>query len=362
MEDHATRRWLWLGGGLFTVGAVYVLRGVLFPLMLAFVIAYALDPVVDWLERKRVPRALGAALAMLLLVSFVTLVIAVAAPLFIEELRDAARDLPSQLESLQKQLEPWVYQRFKTKLPHSFADWLKWSKELTERMQGQSAGGGLSLVSQAVFGTLGYVAAFVSALIIPVFALYLLIDFDSIVTRAATLVPRRWSSAVGETCSEIHTMLGGYLRGQLTANIVLAVLYATGLQWVDIRLALPIGILTGMLAFVPYVGFSLGLVLAMAMAVLDAQHPSRVLGVLGVMLGVQLLDGMVITPRIVGRSVGLSPLEVLLALAIAGTLFGFVGVLFAVPLGAITKIVVRRLVAAYLASTFYSRTTGSNQG
>ncbi len=358
MEDHGTRRWIWLGGGLATVGAIYVLRGVLFPLMLAFVIAYALDPVVDWLERKRVPRALGAALVMLLLVSFVTLVIAVAAPLFIEELRDASRDLPSQLEALQKQLEPWAYQRFKIKLPHSTADWLKWSKELTERMQGQPSGG-LSFVSQAVFGTLGYVAALVSALIIPVFALYLLIDFDSIVARAAKLVPRRWSQPVGETCAEIHTMLGGYLRGQLTANLVLSVLYAAGLQWVDIRLALPIGVLTGMLAFVPYVGFSLGLVLAAAMALLDAQHPSRVLGVLGVMLGVQLLDGMVITPRIVGRSVGLSPLEVLLALATAGTLFGFVGVLFAVPLGAITKIVVRRLVAAYVGSSFYSQAPGS---
>ncbi len=353
MEDHATRRWVWLGSGLLAAGAVYLLRGVLFPLMFAFVIAYALDPIVDWLERRRVPRAFGAAVVMLVLVAGVTMVLAVAIPLFIEELRDASRDLPSQLETLQKQFEPWVNARFKTKLPHTFADWVKWTRELIERMQGQPSAGGLSLVSSAVFGTLGYVAALAGALIIPVFALYLLIDFDSIVARSATLVPRRWSTPVSETFAEIHTMLGGYLRGQLTANLVLAVLYAAGLRWVDIRLAVPIGVLTGMLAFVPYVGFGLGVLLATAMAVLDMQHPGRVLGVLGVMLGVQLLDGLVITPRIVGRSVGLSALEVLLALAVAGTLFGFVGVLFAVPLGAITKIVVRRLVTAYLGSGFY---------
>jgi phosphoribosylaminoimidazole-succinocarboxamide synthase len=288
------------------------------------------------------------------------MVLAVAVPLFIEELREASRDLPAQLEALQKQFEPWVTARFKTKLPHTFADWMKWARELIERMQGQPSGGGLSVLSSAIFGTLGYVAALVSALIIPVFALYLLIDFDSIVARAGTLVPRRWSQPVGETFAEIHTMLGGYLRGQLTANLVLATLYASGLRWVDIRLAVPIGVLTGMLAFVPYVGFGLGLVLAMAMALLDIQHAGRVLGVLGVMLGVQLLDGMVITPRIVGRSVGLSALEVLLALSVAGTLFGFVGVLFAVPLGAITKIIVRRLIASYLGSGFYNRASSEN--
>jgi predicted PurR-regulated permease PerM len=154
---------------------------------------------------------------------------------------------------------------------------------------------------------------------------------------------------------QVHKTLGGYVRGQLTANIVLGALYASGLRFVDIRLAVPIGVLTGMLAFVPYIGFGCGLLLALSMATLDWQGPGRLLGVLAVMLGVQVLDGLVVTPRIVGRSVGLAPLEVLLTMMAAGTLFGFLGVLLAVPLGAVVKILVTRALKAYLDSDFYAR-------
>src|SRR5258708_21196016 len=130
-----------------------------------------------------------------------------------------------------------------------------------------------------------------------------------------------------------------------------------GLRFVDIRLAVAIGVLTGMLAFVPYLGFGCGLLVALSMATLDWQGPGRLLGVLAVMLGVQVLDGLVVTPRIVGRSVGLAPLEVLLTMMAAGTLFGFLGVLLAVPPAALVKILVQRVVKAYLGSDFYGRGT-----
>jgi predicted PurR-regulated permease PerM len=108
-----------------------------------------------------------------------------------------------------------------------------------------------------------------------------------------------------------------------------------------------------MLAFVPYIGFGCGLFLSLSMATLDWQGPGRLLGVLAVMLGVQVLDGLVVTPRIVGRSVGLAPIEVLLTMMAAGTLFGFLGVVLAVPLGAVVKILIRRTLKAYLSSDFY---------
>jgi predicted PurR-regulated permease PerM len=213
----------------------------------------------------------------------------------------------------------------------------------------------VSAASVALFGTLSYVAVILSALIVPVFALYLLIDFDRIVERTGELVPRRWYPQAAEVARQIHKTLGGYVRGQLTANIVLGALYATGLRFVDIRLAVPIGVVTGMLAFVPYIGFGCGLMLALSMATLDWQGPGRLVGVVAVMLGVQVLDGLVVTPRIVGRSVGRAPLEVLLTMMAAGTLFGFLGVLLAVPLGAVVKILVHRMLKAYLASDFYGR-------
>ncbi len=345
------RRWWFLLGTALTIVLVYALRGILLSLVFAFLLAYALDPFVDVLAKRRVPRPLGSAFVMLALLTTTSLLVAYAVPMFVDELREVTRDLPTKLGDLQKRAEPWLLQYAKWRPPHSVSEW---TKTLNDRLQGQSTSL-LSTVSSAVFGTLGYVAGALSLLIVPVFALYLLVDLHAILRRARSLIPTRWQDGIVGLFNEIHTTLGSYVRGQITANFVLAALYAVGLQIVDIRLAAPIGILTGMLAFVPYVGFSLGLFLALAMAILDWHGPGRVFGVLGVMLGVQLLDGLVITPRIVGRSVGLSPLEVLLALAAGGTLFGFVGVLFAVPLGAITKIVIRRTVQAYQASEFYNR-------
>jgi predicted PurR-regulated permease PerM len=216
----------------------------------------------------------------------------------------------------------------------------------------------LNALAIAAFGTLSYVAVGLSALIVPVFSLYLLIDFDAIVTKFGELVPRRFSPKVSVVARQVHETLGSYVRGQLTANVVLAALYATGLRLVGIRLAVPIGVLTGMFAFIPYVGFALGLGLAVAMATLDWHGLGSLVGVVVVMGGVQLLDGMLITPRIVGRSVGLSPLEVLVTMMAAASLFGFFGVFLAVPLGAVIKILVRHVVVAYMRSDFYRREAG----
>ena len=334
---------------VLVLGLAYLLRGVLVPLFLAFLLAYALDPFVDRLEAARVPRPLGAILVMLGIAGLVIVTLAYAVPIFVDEVRDASSAIPAQINALQSRVEPWFATTLHVKLPHTLADL---QKAATERLR---EGGGYENTRAFLFGTIGYVGVALSALIVPVFALYLLIDFDRIVARVGQLVPRRWSPPIGDVARQIHKTLSGYVRGQLTANIVLAALYATGLRMVDIRLAVPIGVLTGMLAFVPYVGFAMGLLLAMSMAILDWQGPGTLVGVVAVMVGVQVIDAMVITPRIVGRSVGLAPLEVILTMMAAGSLFGFLGVLLAVPLGAVAKILVQRTVKMYLASDFYSR-------
>lgn len=334
---------------VLVIGLGYTLRGVLVPLFLAFLVAYALDPFVDRLEVMRVPRPLGAILVMLGLASVLTVVLIYTIPLFIDEVADASATLPEKIGRLQARIEPWFATQLHMKLPHSLNDL---SKAAADRLQGEGA---WETARTALFGTLGYVGVALSALIVPVFALYLLIDFDRIVTKVEQLIPRRWSPGISSVARDIHKTLSGYVRGQLTANVVLAALYATGLRVVDIRLAVPIGVMTGMLAFVPYVGFTMGLLLALSMAILDWQSAGTVLGVIAVMGGVQIIDAMVITPRIVGRSVGLAPLEVILTMMTAGALFGFLGVLLAVPLGAVAKILVQRGVKNYLASSFYNR-------
>lgn len=351
-ETTLTFRRVLVGLGIVLVfGLAYLLRGVLVPLFFAFLLAYALDPFVDRLELWKVPRAIAAILVMVGISSLIVLVLMYAIPMFVDELRDAAQDLPSELQSLEHRLEPLMWQSFHIKMPHTLGEL---GHAIVERVQAQVPNV-WSAVALAAFGTLSYVAVVLSALIVPVFALYLLIDFDRIVARAGQLVPRRWERPVREVARQVHKTLGGYVRGQLTANIVLGALYASGLRIVDIRLAVPIGVLTGMLAFVPYIGFFSGLFLALAMATLDWHGVGSLVGVVVVMGGVQLLDAMIITPRIVGRSVGLAPLEVLLTMMAAGTLFGFFGVILAVPLGAVVKILVQRVVKVYLASDFYRR-------
>jgi predicted PurR-regulated permease PerM len=316
-------------------------------------LAYALDPFVDWLEARKVPRGLAAPFVMFAIAGLLVLVLVFAIPMFIDELRGAAADLPAQLQGLEVRIEPWLWQNFHFKPPHTMNEL---GTDLRDKLQAEFPNL-VSAASVALFGTLSYVAVILSALIVPVFSLYLLIDFDRIVQRTGQLVPRRWYPQAADMARQVHKTLGGYVRGQLTANIVLGALYATGLRFVDIRLAVPIGVVTGMLAFVPYIGFGSGLLLALSMATLDWQGPGRLVGVLAVMLGVQVLDGLVVTPRIVGRSVGLAPIEVLLTMMAAGTLFGFLGVLLAVPLGAVVKILVHRVLKAYLDSDFYGRAT-----
>jgi predicted PurR-regulated permease PerM len=345
------RRGIFLASVAIVLGLAYLLRGVLVPLFFAFLLAYALDPFVDWLEERHISRSLAAPVVMLGIAALMALVLFFAIPMFVDELRAAAADLPSQLAKLGSRVEPSLWQVFHIKPPHTISEL---ETDLRDKLR-EEYPTLLAAATDALFGTLSYVAVILSALIVPVFALYLLIDFDRIMARTGQMVPRRWYPLVADVGRQIHGTLGGYVRGQLTANMVLGALYASGLRMADVRLAVPIGVVTGMLAFIPYIGFGFGLILAVAMAALDWQGPGRLLGVLAVMFGVQVLDGLVVTPRIVGRSVGLAPLEVLLTMMAAGTLFGFLGVILAVPLGAVVKILVHRTVKAYLASPFYHR-------
>ncbi len=348
--DPAPRMLLLLLLGVLAVAVAYLLRAVLAPLFFAFIVAYALDPAVDRLERVRVPRPVGAALIMLAITSGLVVLVIYAVPMFSSQVRVTATELPAKLSALEAKADPWLVSTFGVHMPHTMSEVVAtFGGEIKDALPTT-----LSAVALALFGTLSYVAVALSALIVPVFALFLLVDFNRIVERTALLVPRRWQGTVGAVAREIHHTLKSYVLGQLTANLVLGTLYATGLRIVDVRFAIPIGLLTGMLAFVPYIGFLTGLTLALTMAILDWHGIGTVAGVLIVMGAVQLLDGLIVTPRIVGRSVGLAPLEVIVTMMAAASVFGFFGVLLAVPLGAVIKIIVRRLVRMYLRTAYYA--------
>ncbi len=343
------RRVGWMAAAAVGLVVAYLLRGVLLPLFLAFLLAYALDPPVDRLTRWRVPRSLAAVLVMLAITALLIVTAVVAVPYFIDQFTDAAAELPGQLQGLRDRAEPWLLEKFNMGIPHSWSDLNQSYGESLKQRAPQLFQGAIP----ALFGTVNFVVVAAGSLIIPVFALYLLTDFDVIVKRAEVLVPRRYAKATNAVAREVHSTLGKYVRGQVLASLCLALIYAVGLKIVGLRLAIPIGLMTGLLAFVPYVGFSVGLSMAIVMSLLDWHGPGTLIGVMIVMFGGQILDGFLITPRIVGGSVGLRPIEVLLTMMGAGTLFGFLGVLLAVPLGAVVKILVTRVSEAYLASHYY---------
>jgi predicted PurR-regulated permease PerM len=342
------RRLLPLAGVIVFIALAFVLRGVILALFFAFLAAYAMDPVVDRVEQVRVPRGLAALLVMAAFAGVLVTVIFFSVPVVVHEFAEASARLPEQLSTLQRNAGQWLWERFHFRLPATWGELAsKYGAELRTHAPGASS------VANALFGTVGVIFVLLGSLIIPVFTFYLLVDFNQIIDRTRTLIPRRFAPSVEGLVGEVNSMLKRYVRGQLLTCLILAVLYATALRVVGIRLAIPIGVITGLLAFVPYVGLGFGILLAVSMAVLEWHSAAHLLAVVGVMGAIGIFDAMVITPRIVGGSVGLRPLEVLVTMAAAAALFGFLGVLFAVPLGAVLKILIRRGTDAYLRSRLY---------
>jgi predicted PurR-regulated permease PerM len=202
-------------------------------------------------------------------------------------------------------------------------------------------------------GTVSVVGATVAALIVPVFAFYLLSDFDVLVAKAGELIPPRLRPEAHGFFAEVDAVLGQFFRGQFTVMAVLSVLYSVGYGLIGVPLALPIGIMAGLLSFIPYVGSTLALATALLMTALDWQGWTQILWVLGVHASIQGLEGFVITPKIMGDTVGISAIAVLFALLVGAELLGFTGVLLAVPAAAVTKILVQRIEERYRQSEFF---------
>src|SRR6266481_4864472 len=205
------RRLLLLVGTVTVLALTYVLRDVLIPLFFAFLLAYALDPFVDRLEAVKVPRTIGALLVMVLICGGTITALVLAVPYVIDEFRLAGEQLPEQLRALKERIDPWVWQVFHINLPHT---WGELASKIAEEMRARTP----DLVQGsmvALFGTLNVILIVVATLIVPVFALYLLIDFDRNVERVKGLMPRRLAHTMGSIALEVHRTLGGYVRGQM---------------------------------------------------------------------------------------------------------------------------------------------------
>jgi predicted PurR-regulated permease PerM len=344
----------WATVALVCAGLIYALRGILTPIFLSYAIAYLLDPVVDRFEKWRVPRPLGVVIVLGGAAAAFALFVAIALPGILSEVASVVSELPSKAAGALASLTPWLEQRG-VHMPQSTTEWVsRFGSDASSLASSVLAPAGDMLTS--VFGgILTAVGSVAAALIVPVLAVYLLVDFDRITEGVRELIPSRYRERVTRYAREVDYVLTQFIRGQLTVMGIMAVLYGAAYSLLGIRLAILIGMAAGLLNFIPYLGSAFALLAGLSMSLLGGWHPSQLAGVVVAYAAVQTTESFVITPRIVGKTVGLNEVWVILALFVGGELFGFMGILLALPSAAVAKIFVTRGVRRYRESELYLR-------
>ncbi|MDO8292983.1 MAG: AI-2E family transporter [Gallionella sp.] len=341
----------WLFFAAVVAVLLYLLSPILTPFVAAGILAYICNPLVQWLSVRKIPRTLAVVLVMggLLLLSGLLLLIML--PLLEKEISLFVMRVPDWIDAARTHLLPQLQQWLGVSLA--------WDSQALKNLllsHWQSAGG----VAGKLLPWLGssggaIVGVLVNLLLIPVAMFYLLRDWDALVVRLDELIPRDWHGKVTEIVAEVDRVLAEFLRGQISVMLLMSAYYAVALWLAGLEFALPIGILAGMLVFVPYLGMIIGLSLATLAAVMQFPGFSGVLLVWAAFGLGQLLEGMVVTPWLVGDRIGLHPLAVIFALLAFGQVLGFFGLLLALPLSAILLVALRHGKTWYLTSSMYQK-------
>lgn len=354
-EQFQTAIWLLLGIALIML--LVILSPVLMPFVAAAILAYTLNPLVDRLCRIKigkwnVPRTIAVFISMLGFLSCILALILIVLPVVENEIPLLQDQIPKFLDQLHNTLQPKLLEfNIHVQLDSASVKQML-SQQLSESSEKITAA---ALSSIRVGGTaiLGLLA---NILLIPMVLFYLLLDWHAITQRFHLAIPRRWVNKTADIMHETDELLAQYLRGQLLVMVVLAGYYSCALTLAGFTVALPVGILTGLLVFIPYIGFGFGLCLALIGAVLQ-NDPMHGLLMVAIIYGIgQIVEGFYLTPHLVGERIGLPPLAVIFALLAFGQLFGFIGVLLALPAAAIASVAYKHLRNFYYQSRFYTNT------
>jgi predicted PurR-regulated permease PerM len=332
---------------------VYLLGPVLVPFVTAAVLAYALHPAVErlaGLKRPRLPRVLCVGLVVVLFFVAAVSVMLLIVPVIARELPLLREQIPQLLDRLNAWLTP-LLQQLGINIKLDFASLRQMVKDaLSDNMQDLST----ALLSSAKFGGNLFLTLLGNAILIPVALFYLLMDWPRVVTFTQGLLPADVKTKVLSFLDEADGVLAQYLRGQLLVMVIMALYFSIALMIAGYDLAWPIGLFTGLAMFIPYVGFGIGLLLAVVAGLLQFDAPYALI-VVAVIYGVgQVTESLFITPRLVGERIGLHPLAVIFALLAFGQLFGFVGVLVALPVSAVIVVALKRAITAYRQSRLFT--------
>jgi predicted PurR-regulated permease PerM len=343
-------QYLWVVGAVATVAALlHWLGPILTPFMIGVMLAYLGSPAVNWFQRRRTSRTIGTLIVMAVVFLLVLILALVLWPLVHAEATQLYKRLPELVAMAYGQVGPWLADTLGIELDFDLATVRGLVAENVEGAEALS----LKLLSGIKAGGMVVLGILINLVLVPVVMFYLLRDWNSLVARIGELMPRRWLPKVSTVASEIDAVLAEFVRGQLSVMGVLAAYYAIGLSLVGLQFAIPIGVLTGLLVFIPYVGFGLGLILGIVAALLQWHGLPGFAAVMAVYGVGQILEGYVLVPWLVGDRIGLHPLAVIFALLAFGHLFGFAGVLIALPASAALLVGLRHLRAQYNESDLY---------
>ena len=339
----------WCAISVLGLAMVWLLAPVLTPFVVGAVLAYALHPAVEKLAARRLPRVAAVALVEVAAIVIALAVLLLIVPILSKELPLMRAQIPLLAERLNQGLSPWLAQWG----IHVALDTASIKAFVLKYLDANADDWFATVLSSARIGGSIVLTVVGNAILVPVVLFYLLLDWPQLVRRASDLVPPRLFAGVEGFVLECDNVLGQYLRGQLLVMLILAAFYSIGLALFGFDLALPVGVFTGLAIAIPYLGFGLGLLLALLAGVLQFASLYGLLAV-AVVYGIgQFVESLFLTPRLVGERIGMNPLMVIFALLAFGQLFGFVGVLIALPLSALLVVAARRVLAAYLESRLY---------
>lgn len=345
-----SNKWLILLPIVIAGGFLYLLAPVLTPFFVAALLAYLVDPWVDKLETYKLSRGLATAIVFTALLVMIVLLLLIFIPMLERQITLFIGKLPGYFDWLQNTALPWLLAHFGLEQTNLDLSVLQQTLAKNWQRAGGLAAGVLTSLSHS---GLAFLAGLVNLLLIPVVTFYLLRDWDILMERIRELLPLNIEPVVVRLARQSDEVLGAFLRGQLLVMFGLGVIYSVGLWLAGLDLALLIGMIAGLLSFVPYLGFIIGLLAAGVAAVVQYHDVVHLLPIVIVFISGQLVEGLVLSPLLIGGRIGLHPVAVIFAVLAGGQLFGFFGVLLALPAAAVIMVLLRHAHERYLSSRLY---------
>ncbi len=350
MTPKVAQRWQLIALVLLICVVLYLLAPVLTPFAVAAIFAYLFDPLVDRLQRLKLSRTLATTIVFLVLLILMIVVLLLLIPYLQRQIATLIRHLPDWIAWVQNEGVPWLNAKFDLSLEAPDMQSIVGVLQEHWKEAGGIAATVVAVLSKSGFAIVGWI---IHIVVVPVAFFYLLRDWHTMIDSIHDLLPRSVEPTVAKLARESDATLSGFVRGQLSVMLSLGALYAIALWAVGIDIGPLIGIIAGLISFVPYLGSITGILMGLIAAVVQYHDWMHVFLVLCVFVVGQMIEGYILVPRLVGEKIGLHPLAVIFAVLTGGELFGFLGVLLALPLASVCMVVLRHLHRRYCASDLY---------